>query len=172
MSIDEPVHLVAYSARWPQVFAAERGRLCRALGVAESAFEHIGSTAVPRLTAKPIVDFMLGVEKCPPPTVLRSRIVQLGYEDLGEAGVPGRTYFRIRRPQAFNLHVVRRGGAHWKSNLALRDYLRSHLDAAAKYGDAKREALVTGKGRLQAYSRAKAFVLDELLAEARAWSNR
>ena len=108
MNLDEPVHLVEYDAHWPAAFAAERRRLCEALAVPESDIEHIGSTAVAGCQSKPIIDLMLGVATYPPPAAITSKIVHLGYENLGEAGVPERLYFRRRVVKAYNLQVVRR----------------------------------------------------------------
>ncbi len=73
----------------------------------------------PGLIAKPIIDLMLGVDRFPPSAELQTAIERLGYEPLGEAGVPGRLYFRRRGAQHDNLHVVLKGGAHWTNNLAL-----------------------------------------------------
>jgi len=95
----------------------------------------------------------------------------LGYENLGEAGVSERLYFRRRVPEAFNLHVVRRGGKHWVSNLALRDYLRTHAPARRRYAETKRHALASGQNTLLSYSEAKARVINEMLSQALEWSH-
>jgi GrpB-like predicted nucleotidyltransferase (UPF0157 family) len=95
----------------------------------------------------------------------------LGYVDLGEAGVPGRRYFRRRQPPpAVNVHVTAPGNAIWSDNLVLRDYLRSHPDAAADYGAAKASA-AEKHPTLLAYSAAKADLIERLLIAAREWSN-
>ena len=65
-------------------------------------------------------------------------------QSLGEAGVPGRYYFRLRGPASINLHLVRHFGEHWKSNIAFRDFLRSDADARSRYAAAKRAALASG----------------------------
>ena len=152
--------------------ARERDRVRLGLATASLKFEHIGSTAVPGLAGKPIVDLMLGAS----PTVwaaleeLRPRVVALGYEDLGEAGVPGRISFRKRTAlRAFNLALVEEGRAVWRDNLAVRDFLRAHPDEAAKYAAAKRAAIAGGATMLLAYSTAKAPALAALAEKARAW---
>jgi GrpB-like predicted nucleotidyltransferase (UPF0157 family) len=170
MTVEEPVHVIAYDPDWPAVFAAERQRLCAALAVSHDDIEHIGSTAVPGLNAKPIIDLMLGAADYPPHTEITSGIERLGYENLGEAGVPERIYFRCRLPRAFNLHVVRRGGQHWATNIALRQYLRAHAPARARYAEAKQHALACGHQTLLAYSDAKGSVVSELIARALRWS--
>jgi GrpB-like predicted nucleotidyltransferase (UPF0157 family) len=168
--IDEPVEITDYNPHYEGRFRAERDRLRIGLATATLKFEHIGSTAVPGLAGRPVVDLMLGA----PPAAwaaleeLRGRIVALGYEDLGEAGVPGRISFRRRtKLRAFNLALVEEGGAHWRENLALRDYLRGNPEAAAKYAEAKRAAVTGRAPTLVAYSEAKGEAIAALLANVR-----
>jgi GrpB-like predicted nucleotidyltransferase (UPF0157 family) len=130
---------------------------------------------VPGLAGKPIVDLMLGAS----PAVwaaleeLRPRVVALGYEDLGEAGVPGRISFRKRTAlRAFNLALVEHDGPLWRDNLAVRDYLRTHPEEAAKYAATKRAAISGGATTLVAYAAAKANVLATLVEKARIWRAR
>lgn len=171
MTIDEPVHIVEYNPRWPAVFATERELLCQGLALSQADIEHIGSTAIPGLEAKPVIDLMLGVTAYPPPEALALGIERLGYENLGEAGVPERHYFRRRVPEEFNLHVVRRGGKHWVSNLALREYLRANASARRRYAEAKRQALASGRKTLLSYSEAKARVINDMLTQALEWNH-
>jgi GrpB-like predicted nucleotidyltransferase (UPF0157 family) len=168
--IDEPVEITDYNPHYEGRFRAERDRLRIGLATATLKFEHIGSTAVPGLAGRPVVDLMLGA----PPAAwaaleeLRGRIVALGYEDLGEAGVPGRISFRRRtKLRAFNLALVEEGGAHWRENVALRDYLRANPEAAAKYAEAKRAAVAGGARMLVAYSEAKERAMVVFLGKAR-----
>ena len=164
--IDEPVHVTEYSNLWPTEFAAEHARLVGTMKLPSEDLQHIGSTSVPGLAAKPTIDLMLGVARFPPPESLIQRVVEQGYVALGEAGVPGRLYFRQRGRTGFNLHLVEKGGGHWVNNLALRDYLRANAMARERYAQAKRSALAAGATTLLTYSAAKAPVLDSLLHEA------
>ncbi len=84
-----------------------------------------------------------------------SRLEILGYENLGEAGIPGRIYLRLRGDRSFNLHIVERGGAQWTNNLALRDLLRRDAAARERYAAGKQAALTSAGNRLLAYSAAK-----------------
>jgi len=165
--IDEPITVVAYDDRWPAWFAEEAEALRAAIGGAVG-IEHIGSTAVPRLCAKPIVDIMVGVERVPPSDGVIGALTGLGYENLGEAGVAGRWYSRRRGERCFNTHVMRHGRELWQSNLLLRDFLRRCPEAAAAYGEHKREVVRAGARSLLAYSAAKAGVIAALLEQARA----
>jgi|SRR5579859_285271 len=168
--LDEPVHLVPYDPNWPQLYQQESESL-RALApfIFILAIEHFGSTAVPAMAAKPIVDILVGVKELPIAAGEIQKFEQAGYEYLGEAGVPGRLYFRKRGIQSFNLAIVVFGGHHWKDNLLLRDYLRSDRAAAAEYEREKRQAIADGAAMLLAYSQAKDDCISRLVARARAW---
>lgn len=167
--IDEPVTLVTYDPGWPDAFTRERRRITDAVALADDRIEHIGSTAVPGLTSKPVIDLMLGVDRLPPSHDLLARLEILGYQNLGEAGVPGRLYLRLRGGEReFNLHLMERGGDLWKNNLALRELLRADPVARERYERGKAGALQAGGGRLQGYSDAKHPLITELLATARA----
>lgn len=165
MSLDEPVEITDHDPHYEGRYRAERDRLRIGLATASLKFEHIGSTAVPGLVGRPIVDLMLGA---PPASwaaleELRPRVVALGYEDLGEAGEPGRICFRRRtKLRAFDLVLVEEGGAQWRKNLARRDYLRAHPEAAAAYAEAKRAAVAGGARVLRAYAEATTAHLKAL----------
>jgi GrpB-like predicted nucleotidyltransferase (UPF0157 family) len=163
--VDEPVHLEEWSPAWQtaaDVLVAE----CReALGREALAVEHVGSTAVPGLAAKPIIDVLIGVA-AGRATAVAARLATRGWTHLGEAGVPGREYLRRRSGQHANLHVVEHGSALWQDDLHLRDHLRRDADARRRYAAAKREA-VREAPSLLAYSARKSAVVAELLHEAR-----
>jgi GrpB-like predicted nucleotidyltransferase (UPF0157 family) len=163
--LDEPVTVIGHRAEWASQAGEEAPRIARALGLAASDVEHIGSTAVPGLAAKPTIDLMVGAIDYPVPA-LQSALVALGYESLGEAGVPGRSFFRMRGSVSFNVHLVLKGGGHWQNNLSLRQYLRGSPAARRRYTDAKQLALSSGSKTLVAYSAAKAAVVAALLQEA------
>jgi GrpB-like predicted nucleotidyltransferase (UPF0157 family) len=170
--LDEHVKIVDYDTAWPAAFDAERRRLADTLSIPADSIQHIGSTAVPGLAAKPVVDMMLGVDDLDRTREALSRLQILGYENMGEAGVPERLYLcarNLRDPRTsgerdFNLHIVLRGGEHWIRNLALRDLLRRDPDARQRYADAKIQAVNAGATKLLAYSAAKQAVLSDLLA--------
>jgi len=166
--LDEPVHLVEYDSNWTELFREESGRLCKVAPFILAA-EHFGSTAIQGMAAKPIVDILIGVKELPVVAHDIQQLQQAGYEYLGEAGVPGRSYFRKRGIQNFNLAIVVLGGHHWKDNLLLREYLRSNPAAAAEYEREKRRAVANGATMLLAYSQAKGDCISRLLARARTW---
>ncbi len=169
MDIEELVRIVEYDKNWPAAFIAERQNLARVLEVSEASIEHIGSTAVPGMIAKPIVDIMLGLSEVPPSKECVITLVDNGYEFLGESGVPDRYYFRRRGDTAINLHVVSVNRVHWNSNLVFRDYLRANLNEQIRYTRAKRKALANGNTALSTYSEAKELIVSDLLDKASKW---
>jgi ribonuclease-3 len=160
--LDEPVQVVAADPRWSEQAAEEGARLRAALPDAQ--VEHVGSTAVPDLDAKPVIDLLVGVRELPPFLRLPD------YEALGEAGVPGRLYFRKRGPVSFDAQVVETGGPLWRGALLLRDYLRAHPEERERYAAKKRESVSAGATMLLRYSDEKAGLLVEMLDRARRWS--
>jgi GrpB-like predicted nucleotidyltransferase (UPF0157 family) len=163
VAIDEPVHLQAPDAEWDVIYRSVLLHLRSAL---ESPIEHIGSTAVPGLTAKPIIDVQVGVSNYPPHPNEIAALEALRYENCGEAGVPGRVYFRLRSIRSVNVHVVAYRGEHWRKNLALREFLRDNTAARERYAQAKRDAIAAGATHLLAYSQAKSNILKELIDQS------
>lgn len=159
--LDEAITVVAYDPEWLRRFQEERARVAAALGNLAEAIEHIGSTSVTGLPAKPIVDLLVGVR----PGVARETVVAtlapLGYEDTG-------LYLRRRSRQSFNITLVECGGAEWERELLLRDYLRTHPDEARSYGEFKLR-VAQSHDRLLAYAREKRPVIGALIERARRW---
>ncbi len=141
--LDEDVTLSDYDPAWPRTASKLACRLAALLRELDAKVEYIGSTAVPGLEAKPVIDLLVGVPSRQRSTRHQS-VCGDGWQDFGEAGVAGRRYLRLRQPEACNLHLVLADGVHWANNLALRDYLRSHPDEAYEYAAAKRNALKLG----------------------------
>jgi len=161
-----PIYLAPYDSTWPLEFEAEAARIERACGDLEITLEHVGSTAVPGLAAKPIIDIVAGR---PPRARLAPYVAamrQIGYEHLGAYGVPGRDYFRRGSPRSHHVHMVSRTSAFWRKHLAFRDYLRTHADAAREYEVSKRElARVSGENHM-AYVTGKGPFVRRILREA------
>ena len=168
--LDERITVCPADPSWPSWFQQETARLRSALpGDLVAEIQHIGSTAVPGLDAKPIVDLMVGIGEPGRIAEVVERLERLGYESLGEAGVPGRWALRKRdvvRPS--NIAIVAYEGEWWKLNLAVRDFLRANADAARNYALAKWHAVSGGADMLLAYSDAKRAVIEMIVAEARA----
>jgi GrpB-like predicted nucleotidyltransferase (UPF0157 family) len=133
----ENVTLVEYDPRWVDLAFAEAALIRKALGAVE--VEHIGSTAVPGLSAKPVLDLLAGLRPLDVGSAEIEAMQGLRDEYLGEHGLPGRLFFR-KGPErrTHHVHAVELGGTEWLRHLAFRDYLRAHPEETARYGEAKR----------------------------------
>lgn len=129
------VRVTAYSAAWPVRFEAERVRLIEAIECSRSAVEHIGSTSVPGLSARPMIDIMVGLERWPD-RATSYRISERGYRDRGKAGVDGRRFY-LGPNSEYHLHVTLFGSTYWDDRLAFRDALRADSSLSAEYSALK-----------------------------------
>jgi GrpB-like predicted nucleotidyltransferase (UPF0157 family) len=138
-----PIEIVDYDATWPRQFAEEKRRILAATGRYVAAVEHIGSTAVPGLAAKPIIDILVGLRSLTDATNCIIPLMGLGYEYVPEfeAELPERRYFRrvVPRPRTHHIHMVETTSEFWRRQLLFRDYLRAHLKDARAYETLKRD---------------------------------
>lgn len=164
------VEVVPYDNRWFDLYQAEAAAIFSALGAYALGIEHFGSTAVPGLMAKPIVDILVGARGVSEPGPAIVGLERLGYEYLGEDGRrPGRYFWRKRGVDAFNVSVVPYRGAWWQSNLAVRDFLRTHPDWSERYRQVKLSAAAASQTSMLGYQDRKREFVDELRMAALAW---
>ncbi|MDI3286363.1 GrpB family protein [Polyangium sp. 15x6] len=169
--VDEPISIVEYDARWPLEYAAESARVRAALGPLVLAIEPFGSSAVPGLVSKPIIDILVGVADLEEAKPHVAGLVALGYEDFGQIFIAERIYLRKRgTPPHFNVAVTEHGGPFWVANLAVRDYLRSHPAEVEAYARHKEEAVARGATMFSSYSQAKDAFVRGLRERALAWA--
>lgn len=166
------VRLVPHDPRWAVAFAAEAARLREAIGPYALAVEHIGSTAIPGIPAKPILDIGVAVRRFEEATACVPLLERLGYEYLGENGIPRRHFLRRGHPTTHHLHIFELGSSRWEEHLLFRDYLRSHPDEAQRYAALKRELARCHPEDRDAYLQGKAAFIAAVLAAARAWQRR
>jgi GrpB-like predicted nucleotidyltransferase (UPF0157 family) len=165
---EERVFLSPYDRRWPQLFRRERTRLRRALGRKVLEIEHVGSTAVPGLSAKPVLDLALTVRALREVRGLVAPLAKLGYEYKGLYGLPGRHFFVRGEPRrTHHLHVVRADSRHWRVWKLFRDYLRRHPDEAARYEKFKRSKARKYADNRPAYTGSKSRFVERMLRKAR-----
>ncbi|MBD1941889.1 GrpB family protein, partial [Coleofasciculus sp. FACHB-712] len=107
--MEDLIQVVDYDTNWPIQFEQEKLQILHALGNAVLDIHHIGSTSVPGLAAKPIIDILVGLEELPPSVDQITSVETLGYLYQGELGVPGRHFFRKGMPRTHHLHLVKRG---------------------------------------------------------------
>jgi GrpB-like predicted nucleotidyltransferase (UPF0157 family) len=168
---DPAIRVVDYVPAWATMAAAEIGRIEAAVGEATVRADHIGSTAVPGLAAKPIVDLQLAVDALEP----RARYVEplhgLGYLFAPDPESPDFHFFGLpaERPRTHHLHVCAAGSGHELRHLALRDYLRTHPDEVAEYAARKRDLVARNAGDRLAYIAGKDRYVAALERRALAW---
>jgi GrpB-like predicted nucleotidyltransferase (UPF0157 family) len=165
-SSDAPVELVDHDPTWAELFEQERIALGEIFDGHALGIEHIGSTSVPDLCAKPIVDVLVGLRELELSDEQIAEMEARGYEYLGEYGLPGRLFFR-RVPRTHHVHVVAHGGEHWKRQLTFRDALRTDGDERRRYDEFKRRLAAEGHPR-DVYTELKTPFIREVEARARA----
>jgi GrpB-like predicted nucleotidyltransferase (UPF0157 family) len=165
---DPAVRIVPYDPDWPVRAAAELRRLEGELGPVAVRLEHIGSTAVPGLAAKPILDLQLSVAALEPRARYVDPLERLGYLFAPSPESPDHHFFAKppERPRSHHLHVWEAGSHHELRHLAVRDFLRAHDEEAARYADLKRAAVARHPQDRLAYMASKEAYMAELEARA------
>nr|WP_255478903.1 GrpB family protein [Erythrobacter sp. EC-HK427] len=163
------VSLVPYTSAWPVEFTNEASAIRAAIGLACVHIHHIGSTAVPGLLAKPVIDILVETETLAALDAATPALAALGYTARGEYGIAGRRYFAKsdrEGQRSHHLHAFTIGAPEIARHLAFRDYLRTHDAARAEYAAAKCAAL-QDTGAIKAdYQSAKSACIARLLEEA------
>lgn len=137
------VTVLPYDPQWPQHFEAIRQELAPALGNLALAIEHVGSTSVKGLAAKPIIDIDVVIRDTTPLSDVIAALADIGYEHEGDLGIPRREAFRYDgKPhlQKHHLYVCPESSPELRRHIVFRDYLRNHPEDAAQYGRVKLEA--------------------------------
>ncbi len=161
----EAIRLSAYDRDWPHRFRAEADNLMVALGESCVRIHHVGSTAVPGLAAKPIIDIALECAVFPPTSAIIKAMEASGYEHMGECGVPNRHWFRKGTPRAFHVHVVPENGDVALRQIAFRDFLRKHPDARRQYEVLKRKAARSRDIDSAEYALARGLFIEKSLCQ-------
>jgi GrpB-like predicted nucleotidyltransferase (UPF0157 family) len=156
----DSIDVVDHDPAWADEFAAERDRVAAAAGPAVLAIEHIGSTAVRGLPAKPIIDLMAGLADMGEAGACADGLAGLGYWRAPEGDFAGRVFLRR---ESHHLSLTRYRGAYWNDQLAFRDALRADPALCRRYGDLKRRLAAETGGDHDAYTRAKTDLVREAL---------
>lgn len=138
--MSQRLQIMPYDPSWAFEFEAERSRISNALGQLARRIEHNGSTAVPGLAAKPIIDIQVSVEQLSPSGTYAEPLEGLGYQHAPHPDDAVCPFFHRPSdwPHSHHVHVVESGGLEERRTLAFRDYLRDHSDVAHEYGLLKR----------------------------------
>ena len=169
LTMEDPILVVDYDANWQFQYEQEKIQILDALGDTVADIQHIGSTSVPGLAAKPVIDILLGLKQVPPTQSQIFGLEALGYLYCGEFGIPGRYYFRRGMPRTHQIHSVLLDSEFWKTHILFRDFLRVHPNAAQQYQALKRKLAVEFRYNRERYTDSKAPLIEQLLVQARAW---
>jgi GrpB-like predicted nucleotidyltransferase (UPF0157 family) len=164
--------LVPHSSAWAAEFEREASAIVRALSLLSIELHHIGSTAIPGIVAKPVIDMIGIVDSVEELDDSAARLVELGYEAMGEFGIPGRRYFRKNAPdgtRTHQLHTFARGSPEIQRHLDFRDYLRAFPAEAAAYAELKLEVARRCGSNVGTYTEGKTEFVRAVERRAAAW---
>ncbi len=162
----QTVVVVDYDPLWPQVFQQFHARIWPVVRDVALSIEHVGSTAVPGLAAKPIIDMTVVVPSPHEVPLVIERLATLGYEHRGDLGIEGREAFtRPAGLPAHNLYVSPPGTLGLQNQLAVRDYLRTHPPTARAYGELKKRLAREFPDDIVSYIDGKTDLLLEVLRQ-------
>lgn len=162
-----PVQLLEYQDTWPRQFSSVAEEIRSAIAVPSAVIEHIGSTAVPGLCAKPVLDILVGVTSLAEAEAAVPALFAAGFEYRPEyaLAIPDRRYF-VRPPGRYlrvHLHAVVLGAALWKQHLQFRNHLREDAKLRESYSALKRELALAHAADKAAYTAAKAPFIQQVL---------
>ena len=164
--------VVPYDPGWPAAFEAEAIRLRTALGTLALRIDHHGSTSIPGLGAKPIIDIQVSVAALQPIAAYGERLQTIGYVHVPDSDDSFCPFFHrpSQWPHSHHVHVVERGGTEEQRTLAFRDYLSDHAAVAREYEylkqDLARQLAATNRESRETYARAKTDFIERVVAMA------
>lgn len=169
--ISVPVTLAPPDPRWPAQAQAEIARIRQVIADCVVRIEHIGSTSIPGIMAKPTIDLMPLVTDLALLEVHADAIRALGYEWHGDYGLPGRRFFTLNKDgkRLFNVHGWAADNPDGTRHLAFRDYLRSRPDLAKDYEKVKIRAAELQPNNVDAYNDEKNDWIKQVEKDALAW---
>jgi GrpB-like predicted nucleotidyltransferase (UPF0157 family) len=167
------IEIVPYDPAWPERFAWLGAELRRALGGAAVRIDHIGSTAVPGLAAKPVIDIQISVASFDPLEAFRAPLEALGYAYRADNTERTKRYFREPAGSSrTHIHVRRAGSFSEQFALLFRDYLRATPEVAAEYEALKQRLAARHRDERRAYTEAKVPIFWEVIRHADEWAQR
>jgi len=162
---EEPVVLAPHDPTWSSKFDAEKGVVTDALGAAALEVHHIGSTAVPGLAAKPVIDILVAVDSLEDPAFLIEALSRAGYQNVAHDDDIHRLFFLKGTPREYHVHVVKLNSwTYWK-HLMFRDILVSNPEVRAEYGRLKSELAARFRDDRRAYTDAKGQFVERTVVE-------
>ncbi len=163
--------MMDYDPQWIELYNLEAPLVARALGSQVKTIHHVGSTSVPGLCAKPIIDILVEVQDIMKVDERNEFMIELGYEPRGELGIPGRRYFsKGKYPmRSHHVHSFQTGNPELDRHLIFRNYLRAHPEDAQEYCRLKRELSAKHPTDVEKYTEEKTPFISEIERKAKEW---
>lgn len=161
------IEIKEYDSNWPVLFEQEKALIQQVLANVVRHIHHIGSTSVPYLAAKPIIDILLEVSSLDELDQYNESMIEIGYEPRGEFGIPRRRYFpKGGMERTHHVHAFESGDSHVVRHLVFRDYLRANPKVAKDYGELKKEVARRSNNDRDAYCDGKNDFVQEIEQKA------
>ena len=161
------IELVPHDPEWEKAFLEEKERIAKIISNKIIGIEHVGSTAIKTIKAKPIIDIAISLKKYDDGSDCIDPIVSIGYEYKGEFGVPGRHFFRTNDEFVkFHLHMFEISSKSWNDLIFFRDYMNRNPEKAKEYEDLKFRLRQECQGNRDLYTQHKETFVKEILEKA------
>jgi len=163
--------VVPYNPDWPNLYSIEARKIAAVLAGEMMTIRHIGSTAVPGIKAKPIIDFLIEVHNIERVDEFKDAMMELRYEPRGENGIPGRRYFikNTEGVRTHHVHIYQTGHPNIERHVDFRDYMRTHPEEAKAYSFLKEELVQRFREDSLQYTEGKGTFIREIDRRAAVW---
>ena len=165
------VRVVPYNPEWPEKFSREKDLLSRIFKDAIVFYDHIGSTSIPDMNAKPVIDMLISAHNITEIDAFNHELEDLKYIARGEFGIPGRRFFvkDCAGERSYQIHVFQNGDPQLTKHINFREYMIAHPDAAHEYAQLKIELAQRFPDDVRAYSEAKDAFIKNIDTQALHW---
>jgi len=163
------ITVVAYNPEWPRSYEEEKERILDAIGEHVKSIEHIGSTSVPGLGAKPILDIIAGLDSQEIADRCLPALAAIGYDDVTPEPTDDDWYYCLGKgphSPGVHLHLVKHGSGFWMRHIMFRDYLRTHPDTAKEYFELKLRLVEKYADMREVYTESKTDFIENVLENA------
>jgi len=168
------IEIVPYDKHWVDLFIVEANRIQKTLGECLKEIYHIGSTSIPDMPAKPVIDMMLVLDNIDDIPVISEKLSQLNYEAIRRQIIPHVSFFTKRQDSTirFHLHLHERGSPQIRRHVNFRDYVTQHPEVADEYAHLKTQLATQFSNDSYAYVSGKDKFVQEIDAKAKLWAGR
>lgn len=167
------VEVVPYNHQWPQMYKDEANKIKTIMNEIMVQIHHIGSTSIPGMSAKPVIDILVEVRSIEKVDLFNQAMMELGYDPKGENGIPNRRYFsKGGDNRTHHVHIFQKGNPEIMRHLLFRDYLIAHPEDATLYGELKQSLAQHFSEDIEQYIQGKDGLVKELDEKAKRWRLR